>query len=134
MNNEELQCWRCGASVTAIPRPIARLAECPACHAELHVCRLCRYYDRRVSQSCREVLAEEVRDKERANFCGYFDAVANAWSPPDEAAASQARDRLEALFGKAEKPCASEGTNPVPRADSVREELEALFTGKNREK
>ena len=50
----------------------AHLTDCPSCRAELYVCRLCRFFDPRVAQQCREPLAEDQRDKTRANFCGYF--------------------------------------------------------------
>jgi len=96
----DLQCWKCGAPLTDVPLPLGRYAECLACRAELHVCRMCRFYDPRVANACREPVAEPVQDKERGNFCGYFEAVAGAYRPADTAAAEKARDELEALFGK----------------------------------
>jgi hypothetical protein len=62
-----LICWKCGASLAELPLPLGRLAECLACHAELHVCRMCEFYDPRVTNSCNEPRAEEVKDKESAN-------------------------------------------------------------------
>jgi hypothetical protein len=43
-------------------------------------------------------VAEPVQNKERANFCGYFEPVAGRFRPGD-AAADDARTALEALFG-----------------------------------
>ena len=70
--NETLQCWKCGASLAALTLPLGRRDTCPSCRAELYVCRLCRFFDPRVAQQCRELLAEDQRAKARANFCGYF--------------------------------------------------------------
>ncbi len=72
MEAKDLSCWKCGASLDGVPMPISRLSVCLACRAELHVCRLCECYDTRVAQACREPLADEVRDKTRANFCEHF--------------------------------------------------------------
>lgn len=97
MADDTLVCWRCGASLTDQPLPLSRLAECRACHAPLHVCRMCRFYDPAVARQCREPVAEEVRDKERANFCGYLEPRPGAFTPRPAAAA--ARAGLKALFG-----------------------------------
>ena len=61
--------YRCGASLADISLPFTRLEECPACENYLHVCRMCVYFDPAVPKQCREDDAEEVQEKERANFC-----------------------------------------------------------------
>jgi hypothetical protein len=96
--NEPLVCWKCGASLAALTLPFSRTDECRACRAELHVCRMCRFYDPGKARSCAEPVADEVRDKERANFCGYFEAATGQFRAPG-AAAEQAKGALEALFG-----------------------------------
>ncbi len=96
---DELLCWKCGASLAELLAPLERLAECPVCAADLHVCRLCEFYDTGVARSCREPVAEDVADKTRANFCDYFRARPGAYSAPDGEAASAARAELDALFG-----------------------------------
>ncbi len=98
--SDDLVCWRCGASLAELPQPLARLAECPACNTDLHVCRMCKFYDTHVSRQCREPIAEDVQDKQRANFCGYFQGRPDAYVPQDQDAARAARDALEALFRK----------------------------------
>ncbi|NIT67742.1 MAG: hypothetical protein GWM93_13850, partial [Gemmatimonadetes bacterium] len=67
-----LSCWKCGHALDDMPMPLGRRDECPACATDLHVCRMCEFYDTSVAKSCREPIAEEVTDKERANFCDYF--------------------------------------------------------------
>jgi hypothetical protein len=67
---------------------------------QLHVCRMCRFYDPRVPKGCREDDAEEVRDKARANFCDYFKPSAQAHDLAFVAADAQARAQLDSLFGE----------------------------------
>lgn len=118
-----LVCWKCGAPLGDIPLPLSRLAECKACHAPLHVCRLCEFYDTRVAKSCREPIAEEVKDKTRANFCDYFKAKPGVWTPPDTTEQGRARSDLEALFGlESGKSAGSPST-----ADAAKSELDRLF-------
>jgi hypothetical protein len=95
----ELVCWRCGASLATLTLPLRRAEECPGCRSQLHVCRLCVHYDRSRPKQCREDDAEEVRDKERANFCDWFRPRAGAFDAAGAAAEQQAKDALAALFG-----------------------------------
>lgn len=80
--------------------PLSRLSECLSCHAELHVCRLCDLYDPRKAQSCDEPRADPPTDKQRANFCEYFQPRAGAWQMQDESPADRAKQALEELFAK----------------------------------
>ncbi len=112
------------------PLPLGRLAECGACHADLHVCRLCRSYDPRVRMGCDEPRAEEVRDREKANFCDYFHPRPDAFTALDDSAASKAKADLEALFGVESAKPASEGASrnaAAAESDAAKKELERLF-------
>lgn len=127
---EELQCWRCGNALGDEPLPLARLAECRGCGAELHCCRLCKFYDTGVARHCREPIAEEVKEKARANFCGYFEPRPGAYTPRDEAPEEQARRELEALFGGSPPaPESSEPAAPETEEARARRELDRLFRG-----
>ena len=97
--SEALHCWRCGADLARIPLPLSRRDVCPACEADLHVCRMCRQLDASVAKSCLEPTVEEVRDKERANFCDLFSPDPGAHERDPEAAKREARQSLESLFG-----------------------------------
>lgn len=118
MQDNGLVCWKCGASIGDEPLPLSRLAECRACRAQLHVCRLCAFYDTRVAKACRETVADEVKDKERANFCGYFQPRPNAYVP-GESKAKHTRAELDALFGGGTKP---EGKSGNPLDDLFRKD------------
>ena len=119
-----LTCWKCGASLVEVPVPFARVAECPRCHADLHVCRMCEFFDPGVRQGCREPVAEEVSDRERANFCGYLAPVAGLGPGAEDAAARAARAELDALFG-----VSSSGSVAPDDAGEARRRLDELFGG-----
>jgi len=91
-------CWKCGAPLADLSLPFSRTDECRACRAQLHVCRMCRFYDTSKAKHCSEPIADEVQDKTRANFCGYFVAASDRYSPRDDAG-DRARSALESLFG-----------------------------------
>ncbi len=127
---DNLVCWKCGATLDGLPLPLGRLAECEACRADLHVCRLCRSYDPRVRMGCDEPRAEEVRDKEKANFCDFFQPRPDAFTAFDDSEAKKAKADLEALFGVDSAKPAPEGAPQnaaVARSDAAREQLERLF-------
>ena len=96
-------CWKCGKE-TNIEKPV-RGDECPLCHADLHVCKACEFYESGAHNDCRESSAEFVTDKERGNFCDYFRASrslsgvegAKGVKPGNDKAAA-ARDAFNALF------------------------------------
>jgi hypothetical protein len=77
-----------------------RLDRCKACGVDLHCCRLCALYERSAYQQCREPTVEEVRDKQRANFCDYFKPASGLKAARDTSTTDAARAALEQLFGK----------------------------------
>lgn len=117
---ERLSCWKCGTVLSLTS--VTRRDECPGCRAELHVCRMCRFFDPNVSQACREPIAEPVLHKERANFCGYFEVSANAYRAASDG--QRARQQLESLFG------AEAGRAATDSEDSARAALDELFGNK----
>lgn len=77
---------------------VSRNETCPHCGRDLRCCVQCKFYDHGSYNECKEVSAERVVDKERANFCDYFNikgSKANVFGK--EAMAKQA---LENLFKK----------------------------------
>ena len=96
---DSLLCYRCGRSLADLSLPFARLDECPDCTMQLHVCRMCVFYDPGVARQCREDDADEVHEKERANFCDYFKPRGDAFTGQELAAETQAKNKFAALFG-----------------------------------
>jgi len=118
-----------------MPTPLRHRDECPACGADLHVCRMCEFYDRSVAKSCREPVAEEVTDKERAQFCDYFRAQTGVLAAGGVSEAERARSQLEAMFGiesNAGDQAAAGGAETLverkrAKAEAARKQLDALF-------
>jgi hypothetical protein len=117
MSPEELDCWKCGGNLKAVPLPYGRRAECPACHAELHVCRMCRHFAPGKAKQCMETMAEEVKDKTRANFCDWLQPGPNKGAT---ATPEPGRSTLASLFGEAP-------VDPAGTGDDARKALDDLF-------
>ena len=129
---EALDCWQCGESLAELLYPFRRNDECPACRADVHVCRMCEFYDPTMGDSCREPVADKVNDKERANFCDYYRATPGAYRATEDAAA---RIELDALFGLesgGEPAGEAQGEESFAdkrkaQADEARRKLDSLF-------
>ena len=93
------QCWKCGADLAGVPLPLPRESVCPKCRSWLHACRQCEFYDPRLTRKCREERAEEVRDREGANFCDWFKPNPHAHQPAAGNKAAAAKSKLDELFG-----------------------------------
>lgn len=118
-------CWKCGEKLLDEPLPLARLAECPGCRSQLHVCKMCEFFDTGVADACKEPVADRVMDKERANFCGYLRVSARKWVAQDRSMTDKARKDLDALFGAQSDP---EAPSASPASAEV-DELNRLFGG-----
>lgn len=92
-------CQSCKKELS-IGREIGRRDECPHCHADLHSCLNCGFYDPSAPKQCREPVAELVRDKARANFCDHFRFKDWPGAPTDTTAAGRDRKALDDLFRK----------------------------------
>ncbi len=115
----ELLCYRCGESLESLTLPLSRRDECPRCSVHLHVCRMCRFFDRTVPKQCREDDAEEVLDKEKVNFCEWFVPQPDAFDPARAQREGRAKSELAALFG--------DGDAPESADDDLLRDAEDLF-------
>ena len=107
-----------------IPLPLPRLSKCRSCKSDLHVCRMCEFYDPTVNNSCREPIAEQVGDKRHANFCGYLQPAVDAYTMQDESRISAARSELNELFDIQSTSAAHALSS---EADATKQKLEQLF-------
>ena len=88
---------------------------------------MCEFYDTSVSRSCREPIADEVRDKERANFCGYLKPIPGVYQAKDGTAADEAKAKLASLFGDADGSEDGSGEGPQSEAEAAKDKLNRLF-------
>ncbi len=66
-----IRCSFCNKEIE-ITGTATRSDTCPHCGRDLRCCVQCKFYDPGSYNECKEVSAERVMDKERANFCDYF--------------------------------------------------------------
>jgi hypothetical protein len=97
-------CHRCGREVEILSG-FSRTGSCPHCHSDLKCCLNCRFFDPGFNNQCREPQAEWCSEKEKANFCEFFEfrQVSAATQPGMGGAQSEldhARSAFDSLFGK----------------------------------
>lgn len=91
--NMQGTCWHCGYTLQT--QDYGRQQNCPKCSKPTHVCRNCRFYQVSAPAQCTEPVADAVADKQRANFCGYFEATTvPVDTEQDQAKLRQAADDL----------------------------------------
>jgi hypothetical protein len=77
---------------------------CGSCGRDLHSCFNCRFFRKGAHWDCDETIQDAVSDKERRNFCDWFETspallVSGEGKKAERAAADKARKDLDALFG-----------------------------------
>jgi hypothetical protein len=95
-------CHFCGARLDE-KMEVHRSSTCASCGKDLKICCNCRFYSKGVHNDCLETSAEPVKDKDRSNFCDYFQFKDSA--PADGSAPSRkdhAREDFLKLFGNGE--------------------------------
>lgn len=95
--NNMPKCVFCGTEIEIVDR-VGRLDECPNCKRDLHACLQCKLYDRSFHNQCRESQSGYITDKERANFCEFFDFGRDASA--EKVAVDDAKKKLDSLFKK----------------------------------
>jgi hypothetical protein len=91
-------CYSCGKELDIGDR-VGRHEICPCCHRDLRCCFNCALYDPGASNHCREPQSEEIRDRDRSNFCDFFvfgDKEVNESNDK----AGKAKEEWERLFKK----------------------------------
>jgi hypothetical protein len=63
-------CFKCGKPIAE--SNFGRRDSCESCGGDTRVCRNCKNYDRTKNNECREEQAPRIVEKERANFCEWF--------------------------------------------------------------
>lgn len=90
-------CAFCGGMVEIEGKP-GRADECPHCRRDLHACLQCRFYDRSFHNQCRESQSGYVSDKEKSNFCEFFEFGRDVVS--EKSVMVSSKKKLDELFKK----------------------------------
>lgn len=67
-----MNCAECGTERSSKEK-VGYREECIKCGADMHSCVNCRFHDKRAYNECNEPSAEVVREKNRSNFCDFFE-------------------------------------------------------------
>jgi len=97
------QCHRCAAAWTAEKRQPSYKECCEVCSAYLHCCLNCRFHDPAAHNQCYIPNTDWVGDRRRANFCDEFEFAEDTNRAQETEKQSQAREKLDALWGDAEE-------------------------------
>lgn len=102
---------RCYNCATALPAGADFPAECPKCHAALHCCKQCSYFEPSTRFQCTKPVPVRISPKDQANECALF------------------KPRVTVARDSAAPPSASPAASvPVPRnADDARAAFDSLF-------
>ncbi|MFQ5466425.1 MAG: hypothetical protein ACE5EI_10890 [Thermodesulfobacteriota bacterium] len=100
-------CFNCGRTLDFAGKP-GRGDECPGCGAALKCCVNCRFYDPYSYNECSEPQADRVLEKDRANYCEYFEFRESGGGsgdggdggPRESSAEEKAKEALKKLFGE----------------------------------
>ena len=90
------KCWNCGREFTKLD--YGREDNCIGCGKPTRVCRNCRWYSPGRPNDCEEPVAEPVMDKQRANYCDYFEPTMDVAGVGGADAAEALKKAAEDLF------------------------------------
>ena len=97
--NIEVTCFQCGTKLE-FQDTIPRTSECNKCRSDVRCCKNCEFYDPKVYNDCRETQADPIRERDRANFCGFFKVKSPSGGGSAVSSKEAARLAAEALFKK----------------------------------
>jgi hypothetical protein len=94
-------CHRCGHEIQLLSA-LQRTDSCPRCFSDLKCCLNCRFFDPSANNQCREPQAEWCPEKEKANFCEFFEfrKVARLGTSGSQSSQQSARSAFDDLFKK----------------------------------
>ena len=90
------KCWNCGIALG--PQDYGRETNCVGCGKPTRVCRNCRWYAPGRSNECVEPMAERVLEKERANYCEFFEPTTETGGLDGGSSDEKLRKAAEDLF------------------------------------
>ncbi len=94
-------CYHCKKKVAVDSRtPLTSRDECPHCRISLRCCLNCRFYDTYRPNHCAEPQAERVANKDRANYCNYFEPAPDTGPSSQQHSQKESRKEFDALFKK----------------------------------
>jgi hypothetical protein len=123
-----MQCWQCGTKLSGILLPFSRFEECPHCTSDLHTCKGCKHFSASLTSSCNEDRADFIAEREKSNYCEFFEPNPTPFHSLDKQNADMARAKLAELFGDTpQDQTAPANPELVSDSDKALAELKRLF-------
>ncbi|MBI5084204.1 MAG: hypothetical protein HZB13_06360 [Acidobacteria bacterium] len=93
---------RCYNCATPLPPGMDFTGDCPKCHAALHCCKQCSYFEPSTRFQCTKPIPERIAYKDKANECTFFRARVTVArdSAPSAAVTRPAGDRPDVVTPK----------------------------------
>ena len=94
---EKVKCASCSAKIAT---SINLASTCPTCHADLHTCRQCNYFDPAARFECRKPITAKIVNKTAKNMCELFEPRTVVERETSSGAPTDARQAFKNLFKK----------------------------------
>lgn len=91
-------CARCGERVRDAADGVAVEATCSKCHADLHTCSNCRFFDTSARWECRQEIPERILKKSTRNACELFEPKMAAGFRSESGKPDDPKAAFDALF------------------------------------
>jgi len=94
---EKVKCASCSVKIAT---SINLASTCPTCHADLHTCRQCNYFDPAARFECRKPITAKIVNKTAKNMCELFEPRTIVERETSSGAPTDARQAFKNLFKK----------------------------------
>lgn len=94
-----IECYSCKKTI-GIEGKIGFRQDCDQCGHDLHSCVQCQHYDPKVYNECREPMADRILEKQKANYCEFFNPQAAGTTSTADQKKADLLALAEALFKK----------------------------------
>ena len=94
---EKVKCASCSVKIAT---SINLASTCPTCHADLHTCRQCNYFDPAARFECRKPITAKIVNKNAKNMCELFEPRTIVERETSSGAPTDARQAFKNLFKK----------------------------------
>lgn len=91
------RCYNCGKELSE--SEYGRRDSCPSCGRDTRACKNCAHYDKNYNNECREEQAARQVEKEKGNFCEWFQ-IKRSLGAQETTAKTDPKNAAEALFKK----------------------------------
>jgi len=95
-----MKCWKCGNKLAEGGARIPFKGTCDHCHAWLHCCKACKFYQEGQPNHCLIQGTEPISDRENLNYCDEFSLKTTVESESHK----QISDVEKRLFGDTSTP------------------------------